>query len=92
MVFDPDIKNICYNVLYEIEQECYCCVARVVLTFYSTCVGSMSSLWDEFANWRGLGGWEHPALEYYGNGGPVVQAGESGEDSSRRARRRVPVE
>ncbi|KAF3613687.1 hypothetical protein T459_01470 [Capsicum annuum] len=54
--------------------------------------GSMSSLWDEFANWRGLGGWEHPALEYYGNGGPVVQAGESGEDSSRRARRRVPVE
>ncbi|XP_055804553.1 uncharacterized protein LOC129886684 isoform X1 [Solanum dulcamara] len=54
--------------------------------------GSISSLWDEFANWRGLGGWEHPALEYYGNAGPVEQVGESGEDSSRRARRSVPVE
>lgn len=54
--------------------------------------GSVSSLWDEFANWRGLGGWEHPALEYYGNAGAVEQAGESGEDSSRSVRRRVPVE
>ncbi|KAH0726352.1 hypothetical protein KY290_002175 [Solanum tuberosum] len=53
---------------------------------------SISSLWDEFANWRGLGGYEHPALEYYGNTGPVVQVSESGEDSSRRATRRVPVE
>ncbi|KAK4372006.1 hypothetical protein RND71_007390 [Anisodus tanguticus] len=55
--------------------------------------GSISSLWDEFANWRGLGGWAHPALEYYGNAGPVEQTSESGgKDSSRRARRRVPVE
>lgn len=54
--------------------------------------GSISSLWDEFANWRGLGGYESPALEYYGNAGPVAQVSESGEDSSRRATRRVPVE
>lgn len=54
--------------------------------------GSISGLWDEFANWRGLGGWAFPALEYYGNAGPVEQTGVSGEDSSRRARRRVPVE
>lgn len=67
-----------------------CCKSN--LTVYSTCVGSISSLWDEFANWRGLGGYESPALEYYGNAGPVAQVSESGEDSSRRATRRVPVE
>ncbi|XP_060218844.1 uncharacterized protein LOC132645711 isoform X2 [Lycium barbarum] len=61
-------------------------------TLHNLNEGSISSLWDDFANWKGLGGWANPALEYYGNAGLMEQAGESGEDSSRRARRIVPVE
>ncbi|PIN25770.1 hypothetical protein CDL12_01482 [Handroanthus impetiginosus] len=54
--------------------------------------GADKSIWDDFANWSGWGGWPFPSLEYYGNGGAQPDGESQGPSSRATSRKIIPLE